>query len=287
MNKGQIIPSVNFHLWEPCNMRCKFCFATFQDTKRTILPKGHLPKEEAIRVVQGLADYGFEKITFAGGEPSLCPWLSELVITAKEAGMTTMIVTNGSGLSDAFLEKNKEHLDWITISIDSLNEDSNIEIGRAIMGKKAYSKEYYLSMIERVKNYGYGLKINTVVNRYNYKEDMFDFIQVTEPRRWKVFQVLSIMGENDKNIERYAISGDEFKSFLQRHKHVSCLIPEDNSEMTGSYVMVDPAGRFYNNENGSYTYSQPILDVGAQEAIQEMDYNLGKFLDRGGLYKWS
>ncbi len=268
-------------------MRCKFCFATFQATKRTILPKGHLPKEEAIKVVQSLADYGFEKITFAGGEPSLCPWLSELVITAKEADMTTMIVTNGSRLSEKFLEKNKEHLDWITISIDSLNEDSNIEIGRAIMGKKAYSKEYYLSMIERVKNYGYGLKINTVVNRYNYEEDMFDFIQATEPRRWKVFQVLSIMGENDKNIERYAISGDEFKSFLQRHKHVSYLVPEDNSEMTGSYVMVDPAGRFYNNENGSYAYSQPILDVGAQQAIQEMNYDLDKFLERGGLYQWS
>lgn len=27
------IPSVNYHIWEPCNMRCRFCFATFQDVK--------------------------------------------------------------------------------------------------------------------------------------------------------------------------------------------------------------------------------------------------------------
>jgi len=94
----KFIPSVNFHLWEPCNMRCKFCFATFQDVKQSILPKGHLPKKEAIEVVKKLAIYGFKKITFAGGEPLLCPWLPDLMKTAKELGMTTMIVTNGSRL---------------------------------------------------------------------------------------------------------------------------------------------------------------------------------------------
>ncbi|WP_282071372.1 hypothetical protein [Polaribacter atrinae] len=43
-----------------------------------------------------IAAAGFEKITFAGGEPMLCPWLPKLIKTAKELGLTTMIVTNGS-----------------------------------------------------------------------------------------------------------------------------------------------------------------------------------------------
>ena len=103
-----MIPAVNFYLWEPCNMRCHFCFATFQDVKKTVLPKGHLPKEQAIEVVVALAQSGFQKITFAGGEPTLCPWLSDLITTAKKAGMTTMIVTNGTNLTDAFLENNQQ-----------------------------------------------------------------------------------------------------------------------------------------------------------------------------------
>ena len=69
-------PSVNFHLWEPCNMRCRFCFATFQDVRQSVLPKGHLPREDALRVTEALAEH-FEKITFAGGEPLLCPWLPD------------------------------------------------------------------------------------------------------------------------------------------------------------------------------------------------------------------
>ena len=78
---NSFIPSVNFHLWEPCNMKCKYCFATFKDVKQSILPKGHLPKAEAIEIVKELAEYGFKKITFAGGEPTLCKWLPDLIIT--------------------------------------------------------------------------------------------------------------------------------------------------------------------------------------------------------------
>ena len=113
-------------------MHCKFCFATFQDIKQTILHKGNLPREQALEVVKMLSQYGFEKISFAGGEPTLCPWLPELIELAKDLGMTTMIITNGSNLTDRFLKINHEKLDWIGISIDSLSCESNLKIGRWI-----------------------------------------------------------------------------------------------------------------------------------------------------------
>ena len=94
-----MIPSVNFHLWEPCNMRCKFCFATFQDVKNSILPRGHLPKQDAIEVVLQLAEIGFEKITFAGGEPTLCPWLPDLITIAKEMGCDNFTRDHKAALS--------------------------------------------------------------------------------------------------------------------------------------------------------------------------------------------
>ena len=52
------IPSVNFHLWKPCNMRCRFCFATFQDVGQDVLPNGHLPREGCLSVVEALASAG-------------------------------------------------------------------------------------------------------------------------------------------------------------------------------------------------------------------------------------
>src|SRR5690349_4467767 len=111
LSKG-IIPSVNFHLWQPCNMRCGFCFASFMDVKKSVLPKGHLPQHEALEVVKAIADYGFAKITFAGGEPTLCPWLPDLIKEAKRHGLLTMIVTNGSRLSEQYLKQLHGYLDW-------------------------------------------------------------------------------------------------------------------------------------------------------------------------------
>lgn len=259
------IPSINFHLWEPCNMRCKFCFATFQDVKQSILPKGHLPENKAIEVVKKIAQSGFKKITFAGGEPLLCKWLPNLIKTAKLLGMTTMIVTNGSKLTDAFLKQNQLYLDWIAISIDSLEEEKNITIGRAIIGKRPLSKRFYETLIHKVHKYGYGLKINTVVNKVNFKDDFTDFITNSKPKRWKVLQVLPIKGQNDANIEDYEISEAEYEHFIKTHSTVKAIVPESNEQIKGSYVMIDPAGRFFDNSEGTYNYSKPIIEVGVKE----------------------
>jgi radical S-adenosyl methionine domain-containing protein 2 len=283
------IKSVNFHLWEPCNMRCKFCFATFQDVKKTILPKGHLPKEESIQVVKELAQFGFEKITFVGGEPTLCPWLSELILTAKQAGMTTMIVTNGSNLLDEFLKMNVGLLDWITISIDSLNEQTNLKIGRAIIGRKAISIDGYKVLIDRIKKYNYRLKINTVVCSENVSDDLTPIIEYSKPERWKIFQVLPIKGQNDFEFEKFEISQERFKKFIDRHNHLSSLtkiVSESNDDMTGSYAMVDPAGRFFDNSKGAYNYSDLILKEGIQKSYSQINIDFDKFLERGGLYNW-
>ncbi|MEC4049110.1 viperin family antiviral radical SAM protein [Flavobacterium sp. SUN046] len=285
-----MIPAVNYHLWEPCNMRCQFCFATFQDVKQTILPKGHLPKEQAIDVIKNLALAGFEKITFAGGEPTLCPWINDLIKEAKIMGLTTMIVTNGSKLTDDFLKANHGKLDWITLSVDSLDDATNIQTGRAISGKKSTSKQDYYELVAKIKSYGYGLKINTVVTYANVDEIMIDFIEFAQPKRWKLFQVLPIKGQNDYKVDSLLINDQQFNYFIERNKTTNNtiqIVPEYNDQMMGSYVMVDPAGRFFDNSTGTHLYSKPINEVGCANAIQEMNYDIIKFKKREGFYDWN
>lgn len=284
-----MIPSVNFHLWEPCNMRCKFCFATFQDVKNSILPKGHLSKQDAIEVVSQLAEIGFEKITFAGGEPTLCPWLPDLIATAKQSGLTTMIVTNGSKLTNDFLQANRGQLDWIAVSIDSTNPATNVAIGRAITGKKPLTIDFYKSLMDRIKEFGYGLKINTVVTSQNFNENLSEIIEYAQPKRWKILQALPIQGQNDHKIDSLIVSQHQFLQYINRHaelERITNIIAESNHEMRGSYAMVDPAGRFYDNAKGTHNYSNPILEVGARIAIQQVNFDFDKFIERGGVYDW-
>lgn len=281
-----ILPSVNYHLWEPCNMRCKFCFATFQDVKQSILPKGHLPKQESLKVVEKLAKAEFEKITFAGGEPTLCPWLNELIEKAKLLGMTTMLVSNGSNL-DTVLEN--PYLDWITLSIDSLVSATNLATGRAIVGKRPLDKTYYESIITNIHKKGIRLKINTVVSSMNWQENISNFIDWAMPERWKVLQVLPIKGQNDACIDQLLVDSEQFDSFVLNNplsKQDIEVVPEDNNAMTTSYIMVDPAGRFFDNSKGSHSYSPPILDIGVAKALSFVQVDLAKFTQRKGFYNW-
>lgn len=289
MSISNEVPSVNYHLWKPCNMRCDFCFATFQDVKQDILPKGHLSQEDSLLLVDTLAQWGFEKINFAGGEPTLCPWLPELIARAKERGMVTSIVTNGSKITPQWLAQLNGSLDWIAVSIDTVDPEKLKWSGRAVQNKPI-SRDGYLQIIGDIRRSGIRLKINTVVTSATWEEDFADFISAANPERWKILQALAVDGQNDGSIDKYAVSATQFERYIKRNRSVESegivVVPENNEMMTGSYVMVDPAGRFFDNTQGVHTYSSPILDVGIACALREISVNAERFRQRGGRYDW-
>lgn len=284
------VPSVNFHLWKPCNMRCGFCFATFQDIKSDRLPKGHLPVEDAKLLVEHLALAGLEKINFAGGEPTLCPWLPDLIEMAKRLGMTTSIVTNGSMLTETYLDKVDRFLDWIGLSVDTIDAETQKQLGRAIRGTHPMTEGKYLQCVNAVKRRGIRLKINTVVTSMTWEEDLTRFIRLAKPERWKVFQVLPVIGQNDERITEFAVSKPQFESYVERCRIVGVdgihVVPESNELMTASYLMVSPDGCFYDNLDGKHTYSAPILKVGIANALEEVRVCIERFRMRGGQYAW-
>lgn len=274
------IVSVNFHLLKPCNYRCRFCFATFGDIR------GRLSTDDAARLVEQLAGAGCEKLNFAGGEPTLHPDLGSLLGTARRAGMTTSIVTNGWGL-EPLLERHSEVLDWAGLSVDSSDEDVLVRLGRGSGGHAARS----LQLAELARRHGVRLKLNTVVTAINWREDMSDYVGRFAPERWKVFQVLPIEGQNDGAVDDLLVSPSQLRAFVRRHAHLDAegLAPivEDNDAMTASYVMVDPLGRFFSNAGGRHTYSDPILAVGVEVALAQVTFDHERLMRRGGIYAWT
>ncbi|MEV7142314.1 viperin family antiviral radical SAM protein [Streptomyces tauricus] len=279
---------MNFHLWQPCNMRCGFCFARFKDVRAEVLPAGHLTANEALEVVSLLAEAGFKKITFAGGEPFLCPWLSDLLEAAHQLDMTTSVVTNGSLVTETASLTGL--IDWLVVSIDSLSPQVLLELGRTTAGRPL-PETTYRALCEDVTQAGIQLKINTVVTRVNRREDLSSFIIAAGPRRWKILQMLPIVGQNGGANNALSVTDDEFEEFVQRHEWVSQygidVVPENNDAMTGSYAMLDPAGRFFDNVNGCYTYSASILECGVTAALGQVTLVRSKYLARGGRYNWN
>ena len=283
-------PAVNWHFWPWCNYGCTFCFATFEDIPRS----NSLEKEMGFLILEEIAEGGADKVTFVGGEPTLCPWLGEYLVKAKSLCLTTCIVSNGTGLSEDFLDSWHEYIDWVGISIDASDDDIHYIIGRGKKADLAKGRSRHLELAiesyERCQRRGIRMKLNTVVCKANLDDDMTEIVLQLMPERWKAFQVLPIDGQNDGRVEDQLISEEEFREWVERHKGVSNeginFIPETNELMSGSYAMIDSLGRFYSNIEGAHKYTRPILEIGIKEAWRENQFNEHHFIERDGIYDW-
>jgi len=283
-------PAVNWHFWPWCNYGCTFCFATFEDIDRS----NSLEKELGFKLLEEMAAEGVEKVTFVGGEPTLCPWLGEYLVKAKSLALTTCIVSNGTGLTEEFLDSWHEYIDWVGISIDASDDRLHYIMRRGTKADLAEGRsrhlEAALSAWERCQKLGIRMKLNTVVCKANLEDNMTEIVLQLIPERWKAFQVLPVDGQNDGRVENLLISEDEFLEWVERHKGVSNeginFIPETNELMTGSYVMIDSLGRFYSNIEGEHKYTRSILEIGIKEAWRENQFNEHHFIEREGIYDW-
>jgi MoaA/NifB/PqqE/SkfB family radical SAM enzyme len=74
-----------------CNFNCPYCRGPRKGSE------GHLPLEDAIKVIDLWADDGLVNIRFSGGEPTTHPDLMEMIRHAKARGVQRIAIsTNGS-----------------------------------------------------------------------------------------------------------------------------------------------------------------------------------------------
>ena len=275
---------VNWHITEACNYGCDFCYAKWGKPKQRELIHNRPETQRLLEEIYSLfrARGTSVRLNLAGGEPSLYPdKLMSLVATAKEIGFDVSIITNGSQLDLPLLEFLARNLSMVGISVDSSASEVNLSIGRADKrGGSLLTTGALQSIFEHVRriNADVRLKINTVVNLFNWKEDMNGLIGRLGPDRWKVLRALPI------HSPRLAVTSRQFAEFVQRHAGLSYVMSvEDNESMTESYIMIDPVGRFFQNSHSAgaqYRYSQSIVKVGARAAFSELVWCERKFASR-------
>lgn len=271
--------SINLHLTQACNMNCKMCFAKY--------PYGIAYNQaDWSRCIDAIAEESKgipkRKMNFVGGEPTLLPYLPDLVERAKGHGFITGIVTNGSRLNSSLLNRLIGSLDWIGLSIDSLSKETNRLLGRCsfnlCLGRHEYEK-VSLSIREN----GFSLKINTAICSLNHEEDFVGFLMKIQPERWKVMQCLIIENQN-MEAGWLGLSDHKFREFIDRHSEISNLVVESCDAMLGSYIMVDPCGRPYGNESGRARFGLPVLEAGLFSQLVALGYTETKALTRGAAY---
>lgn len=264
---------INFYILKECNYNCKICFSQFENKRR-------LEHYEYLKIIDKLVGK-VDKITFVGGEPLLYPRLLDLIKYSKLKGFITSIVTNGSRVTETFLKESQGYLDWVALSIDSLDVETNLIMGRGdINNQTDYSK-----IINLLKRYKYKFKINTVVSKQNWNESFSEFITWAQPDRWKIFQVLILDKINNQNKIEIEIEDHEFEHFVRnnRIKGIDTTV-ENNEGMLCSYYMIDPYGRLFDNTDCKITYTDSLLEIDLEKALEKLNVSLDKMETRGGFY---
>tara|TARA_R110000850_G_scaffold8890_1_gene32693 strand:- start:672 stop:1526 length:855 start_codon:yes stop_codon:yes gene_type:complete len=276
--------TINWHILEACNYDCYFCYAKYgkksnfsRDYSEILRDLSNL-SGKVLNFPSGPISVQNIRINFAGGEPFLEKELGSAVSLASELGLRPSFISNGSLLTDSFIEHYGAMISVAGFSIDSFNTDTNQKIGRRDNKGRQVDFERFSEVFAQFRKVSPQtlLKINTVVCRENANDDFNQPLVELRPDRWKILRVIPIHGAEDLEI-----SDAQFDAFLARHHDVDCrIVPEDNAHMHRSYLMLDPEGRFYQREGSGYVKSAPIVKVGAAHALEGVDFDAKTYVSR-------
>jgi sulfatase maturation enzyme AslB (radical SAM superfamily) len=97
-----------------CNLNCKHCYSNSGATRET-----ELTTEEALEVVDQLADAGVIALAFSGGEPLSRKDFFEVASHAAKRGLYVSVATNGTLLSKENVRRLKQaKINYVEVSID-------------------------------------------------------------------------------------------------------------------------------------------------------------------------
>jgi cyclic pyranopterin phosphate synthase len=168
-NYGRIAKKLRVSVTDRCNMRCGYCMP--KNNTKWFDDSEVLTFDEIIRLSSILASLGVEKIRLTGGEPLVRPSIENLTKSIrkirhiKSVGLTT----NGLLLSDKIDALKSSGLDSVNISLDSFKEDRF----RMMTGINGLNK--VISSIQKARDAGFNVKINTVVVRGWNDDEVVEF----------------------------------------------------------------------------------------------------------------
>jgi radical S-adenosyl methionine domain-containing protein 2 len=293
---------INWHVTEACNYHCKFCFAKWN--KPTEVWSNPENVEKVIsNVYNHLRSQNFShiRLNIVGGEPVMFPErLWNVVKIAYKYGMEISIITNGCYLEN--IRPFAHTISQVGISVDSLDHQTNMDIGRECGGKTISFEQLYqkIECIRKI-NPDIKFKLNTVVNEFNYNEILVESFLKLKVHKWKILRQMPFNGKGGvSDYQFYAFVKNNYKEDLMRLNVPSVLsLPhiygsdrssddssrqvifiEDTEAMTESYLMISPDGRLFQNGGNQYSYSRPLTEVSMADALADIKFDQEKFNNR-------
>lgn len=165
------IDYIRISVTDKCNFRCRYCMP--EEGVETIPHSEVLSFEEIVRVVSVLSELGIKKVKITGGEPlvrrDICTLIQKI---AKISGIEDItLTTNGFLLGEMAEQLKRAGIRTINVSVDTLNRREFADICRRD------GLDQVLDSIEKAKNSGLEIRINTTVSEESNLEELFELLE--------------------------------------------------------------------------------------------------------------
>jgi len=194
-----------------CNLKCKHCYS---DAGGDVLKK-ELSTNEAIDVVNQIADFGVTSLAFSGGEPLMRKDFFEVATHAVKSGLYVSLATNGTLLNEERVKKLKRiGLNYVEVSLDGANSETH----DAFRGKKG-SFEQALTGLKNCLEADVCTCLAVTANKNNLSEipSVFALAQNMGVDRFTLFNFVPTgRGKNVSTIDLSPEEREEVLNFLYK-----------------------------------------------------------------------
>jgi pyrroloquinoline quinone biosynthesis protein E len=162
-----------------CPLHCVYCSNPVQLAGTD----SELTTDEWRSIFEQAGKLGLLHAHFTGGEPLARTDLTELIASARVAGLYTNLITSGIGLSEPRLKALVDAgLDHVQLSF----QDSREESANWIAGARVHAHKVELARM--IRQHKVAFTVNLVVHRQNldHLEDMIAFIERMNPERIEI-----------------------------------------------------------------------------------------------------
>lgn len=150
-----------------CNFRCRHCIQTTTDISKPCVASNSQISQATLDYIRHLinirpTEFGKIKLMFWGGEPLLYFNIIEQIVGLFGSRIDYALVTNGSLLTEKYVQYFNEHNVHVALSYDGKQTEK-------VRGINVLENEHILELVKQLKN----KSICTVISAYNY-----DFVEL-------------------------------------------------------------------------------------------------------------
>lgn len=222
---GREIDYLRISITNQCNLHCRYCAGSIEK-------KHQLTADLAVKIAGACRSLGIRHIRLTGGEPTVHPDFLAIIEQIKQIkGIESITVTTNGMLLSVFAESLKQcNVDWINVSLDTIEREQYKEI------TGSDSLKQVLEGIDKALSVGLKLRINSVILP---NQNWYSLAEYAE-EKGILLRFIERMPFGEQ-LENQSIGAADVLSALEAHYGLYTKVEKDNSDCHDSIQGNGPA----------------------------------------------